>query len=377
MPINPNIKKILLEISKARKIHGISEDELESKLNLGKGWINALEAGEINPPFDLMLSIIDFLKVNLQTLIAKIDFEEGQSLNRVITAEQIGKNVKCIFQYNKYDAEYIIENSTVEEFNKLFSEFRSNINKKRNKKADAVANTFLRAIELFPHVNASDVWLFIVSRIFQDPYNHPVLEMNTDFSQSWKRTGGWALEKIFVEHYKEELAKHDILIDIFQKQRKTELLDRLKLSYKVQPNKADVLLVNTQNGRYECFGVVHVKASFAERRNSDQAFSMALMQKQFFSPFMTMDCKASPSKHPINKGELGEIFEKDLDIRSEKRKEFEEEGYFSACFSFNLNTKPTPQNQKATTRIFRMNFTNPKDQFTQMTIAARDHFYGE
>lgn len=58
MPINPNIKKILVEISKARKQNGISQEELEAKLFLGKGWINAIETGNINTPFDLMLAIL-------------------------------------------------------------------------------------------------------------------------------------------------------------------------------------------------------------------------------------------------------------------------------------------------------------------------------
>lgn len=377
MPINPNIRKILIEIKNARIKSGISQEALESKLLLGKGWIGALETGDINPPFDLILSIINFLKVDLQTIISKIKFDAAQSLNRLITAQQNGDDIKCIFRYSKHEAEYIIKNTSVETFDKLLAEFRTNITKDKNQKTNAVAKAFFKAIELFPLVNPSDIWYFIIPRIFQDAYNHPVTEINTDFSQSWKRTGGWALEKIFVDYYKNELAKHDILIDIFQEKNKTELLDKMRLSYKVQPNKADVLLVNIKNGKYECFGVVHVKASFAERRTNDQPFSEALLKKNYFSPFMTMDCKATPSKQPANKGELGNIFDTDSDKRTDKRKEFEEEGYFSACFSFNSNTKPTPVNQKATARIFRMKFLNPNDEFTRMTIRERDRFYGE
>lgn len=377
MPINTNIKKILIEISKVRKSNGISEDQLEAQLNLGHGWIRALETGEINPPFDLMLSIIDFLKVDFQTLISKINFDVEQVLNRVISAEQKGGDLQCFFGYNKYDAEYVIPNAKVESFDILLSEFRTNINRNKSKKADAVANTFLKAIELWPHINASDIWLFIVSRIFQDPYNHPVTEINRDFAQSWKRTGGWALEEIFVKYYKNELSKHGILIEIFQKKNKTELLNKLKLNYAVQANKADVLLVNTKNGRYDCIGVVHVKASIAERRQNDQNFSKALKDKNFFSPFMTMDSKSFPSKFPVNRGELGAAISEDQDTRNDKRKEFEEEGYFSACFSFNSNTRPTSLGQKATARIFAMKFGNPNDAFTQMTIQARNRLYGE
>ncbi|HEX5152122.1 MAG TPA: BsaWI family type II restriction enzyme [Parafilimonas sp.] len=377
MPINPNIKKILLEIKNVRIKNGITPEELESNLFLGKGWISALEEGEINPPFDLMLSVIDFLNVDLKTIISKIKFDDAQSLNRLITAQQDGNNIKCLFRYGKSEAEYIIKNSSVEIFDELLSAFRRKINESKTAKTNAVIDTFFKAIELFPHINPSDIWYFIIPRIFQDAYNHPVTDINTDFGQSWKRTGGWALEKIFVEYYKIGLAKHNILIDIFQEKNKTDLLDKMRLSYKVQPNKADVLLVNTKNGKYDCFGVVHIKASFAERRSSDQSFSTALMQKQFFSPFMTMDCKATPSKHPINKGELGDVYDAAKDKRSNKRKEFEEEGYFSACFSFNLNTKPTPHSQKATARIFAMKFSSLNDEFIRMTVRERDRFYGE
>ncbi|HMU09164.1 MAG TPA: hypothetical protein PKC54_04115, partial [Ferruginibacter sp.] len=82
------------------------------------------------------------------------------------------------------------------------------------------------------------------------------------------------------------------------------------------------------------------------------------------------------SKYPLNKGELGENKSRKVDKRNDKRKEFEEEGYFSACFSYNSNTKQTPEGQKATSRIYKMNFRNSKDMFTQMTIQARNRLYG-
>ncbi|HMU10611.1 MAG TPA: helix-turn-helix transcriptional regulator, partial [Ferruginibacter sp.] len=88
MSINPNVKKILDELSVARKRKGLSELQIEEKLNLGKDWVKALELGLIEPPFDLVLSIIDVLNVDLSELISKVKFEAGQSLNRRINALQ-------------------------------------------------------------------------------------------------------------------------------------------------------------------------------------------------------------------------------------------------------------------------------------------------
>ncbi|MFQ5640368.1 MAG: BsaWI family type II restriction enzyme, partial [bacterium] len=200
-------------------------------------------------------------------------------------------------------------------------------------------------------------------------------EIRRDLAQSWKRTSGWALERIFVKHYCDHLRKHHILMDIFADSEKRQLLKAMKLNYAVESAKADVLLVNTASSKKECFGVVHVKASIAERRQNDQNFSKALMDKNYFSPFMTMDCKSFPSEQPLNKGEFGEPLTKGKDSRTDKRKEFEEEGYFSACFSYNKSTKPTSRGQKAAARIYQMNFSDPDDDFSRLVIAARNRLY--
>jgi len=47
------------------------------------------------------------------------------------------------------------------------------------------------------------------------------------------------------------------------------------LNYHVEEAKAGVLLVNDESD--ECFGVIHVKASIAGRRQNDQNFSLALL----------------------------------------------------------------------------------------------------
>jgi hypothetical protein len=129
------------------------------------------------------------------------------------------------------------------------------------------------------------------------------------------------------------------------------------------------LLTGANKDREKFMGVVHVKASFAERRTDDVPMSKALVKAGFASPLWTMDCKSGPSEHPTNRGELGVALDRSGDRRSAKRKDIEDDGYFSACFSYNSNTVPTPPKQKAKARIFVCNFNNPDDQFSRFIIS--------
>jgi hypothetical protein len=301
--------------------------------------------------------------------------ESNLILSRQINAEQKGSNLVLSFKYGDFDAEYILRNATTSQFNELLVHFRDSRNLPGMNKADAVVTAFFKAFRLWSKINPSDLWWFVVSRLFLDPYNHPASEMHRDLAQSWKRTSGWALERVFVKHYSDHLRKHHILMDTFSDNEKRQLLEAMRLKYALESAKADVLLVNLASGKRECFGVVHVKASIAERRQNDQSFSKALRDKNYFSPFMTMDCKSFPGAKPINKGEFGEPLTIGKDGRTDKRKEFEEEGYFSACFSYNKNTKPTLPGQKAAARIYQMNFSDPDDDFSRLVIAARNRLY--
>jgi hypothetical protein len=183
-----------------------------------------------------------------------------------------------------------------------------------------------------------------------------------DLGQSWKRTGGWALEEVLVHHYSPALAEHGIRIFIAHGHEKHTLLGDVETDDRLEPDKADVLLVGATKTEPACFGVVHVKASFAERRTDDVPMSKALVEADYCSPLWTMDCKSSPSALPINRGELGVARgTAETDRRSAKRKDIEDDGYFSACFSYNRNTIPTPDNQDAAARIITCDFADSRD----------------
>jgi len=167
-------------------------------------------------------------------------------------------------------------------------------------KKDAVATAFLKAVELWPKANPSDLWWFLVYRAFCDPYNHPAQFARLNLDQSWKRTAGWALEEVLVRHYG-PLRKH---------------IQEARLTGRIEADKVDVLLTGDTGSGPRFFGVVHVKASFAERRTDDVPLSEALARAGYTSPLWTMDCKSSPATHPLNRGELGRAHGK----RGAKRK---------------------------------------------------------
>lgn len=370
------IKIILSEIRNKRIRNGISLSDIAKTINIGEDWLSAVEEGTTTPSFELVYAIAEASNVRLSNVLSELAEQDKAitTLSRKISAEEDKEgNLIFTFQYNDYQATYTLVDATLDQYNELLSNLRSKTYNKEMKKSEYVIDSFFKAIELWPNSNPSDIWGFFLSRLYQDPYNHPVSEQHRDFAQSWKRTSGWVLEEIFVRHYREFLFENGIVIGIYKKKEVKEYLKKMNLNYHDVEEKADVLLIDNKSG--ECFGVVHVKASLAERRQADQSFSEALLAKNYFSPFMTMDCKSFPSANPINKGELGPVKTADEDQRINKRLDFEEEGYFSACYSYNTNTLPTPLGQKATARVHVMDFKQVNDAFSDAVISARNKLF--
>jgi hypothetical protein len=92
--------------------------------------------------------------------------------------------------------------------------------------------------------------------------------------------------------------------------------------------------------------------------------SKALSQAGYTSPLWTMDCKSMPSKHPVNRGELGGLGQS----RSAKRKDIEDEGYFTGCFAYNSNTLPSPATLADERRIHVCDFSDPDDKFSRFIL---------
>jgi transcriptional regulator with XRE-family HTH domain len=380
------LKQLLARLTDLREDAEISREQMEERLILGPGWIERFETGESIPSFDMLLAMLHIMGKNLGELLEGLpSHPDTAEIERFIFAEQNEGDLLIHFKYANHDATYTLRRATTDEFEQVIKTLRDGLSRlvgdeseAESIKTEAVTQTFLKAIELWPHASPSDLWWFVVYRAYCDPFNHPAPYARLDFSQSWKRTGGWALEQILVCHYGPYLKEHGITLMIAPNEIKERYLKTLNVSDRLEADKMDVLLfgsVEEEGSKEEVlFGVVHVKASFAERRTDDVPMSKSLVDAGYVSPLWTMDCKSTPSESPVNRGELGPAFDERDDRRSAKRKDIEDDGYFSACFSYNSNTKPTPIEQDSKAKVYVCNFQNPNDEFSQFIISAWQSF---
>lgn len=373
----------------ARETAGLTEAELEARLGVGPGWVRRFESARPLPDTYGLLAILDATGADLGEILSDLNPEgDGIPLLREFFGEQAGADTLLHFPYGKFDARYRLKKASCQELDSVVAELRNGLAGIATPldgaepegalleapegvavaQSDAVANAFLKAAYLWPHVNPSDLWYFVVYRAYLDPYNHPAENARLDLGQSWKRTGGWALERVLVRHYEQHLREHDVEIVILPHEEKEPMLRRLGLPNRIEADKLDVALLGGSDRRF--FGAVHVKASFAERRTDDVPMSQELVRGGFFSPLWTMDCKATPAAAPVNRGELG----KADGNRSAKRKDIEDDGFFSGCFSYNANTQPTATSHQDAHKVHVCDFTDPDDAFARAVIKAWEKF---
>ena len=372
------LKALLTNLRSLREQAELSEIQLEEKLILGPGWVSQFESGSTVPSIDMVLAMLHEVGAGLDQLLNGLPAPEVSEVERSIFAEESGPNIVINFRYAKFDAQYTLHNSTLADFEVVIKTLRDGLallakpdqTQSEAIKRDSVARTFLTAVQRWPTANPSDLWWFLVYRAYCDPYNHPAQYARLDFTQSWKRTGGWALEEILVQHYGPFLKQHSVNLFIADSAEKHKLVSNLKLPDRVEADKIDVVLTGDINEGQCFFGVVHVKASFAERRTDDVPMSIALNNGGYTSPLWTMDCKSTPSAYPVNRGELGDIDGR----RSAKRKDIEDEGYFTGCFSYNKNTQQSSNVLPAERRIYVCDFSNPDDVFSQFILQRWQKF---
>ena len=246
------LKALLGNLRHLRENAGLTAKELEEQLILGPGWIERFEHGETVPSIDMILAILHTTNSVFAELLKGLPDLEASSIQRSIFAEQIENNVRIHFEYSKHDEQYLLPNSTLDEFGRVVKVLRDGLarltsaggNQIGAVKSNAVAEAFLMAVQVWPHANPSDLWGFVVSRAFCDPYNHPAEFARLDLEQSWKRTSGWALEEILVRHYGEFLKSRGVNLLIAKGNQKRAIVEGLRSSVKgrVEADKIDVLL---------------------------------------------------------------------------------------------------------------------------------------
>ena len=353
-------------VRRFREALGMTQEDVSEASGLDRSYIGGVERGERNPTLTAILQLATALKVAPGLLFegfagpGEVPVHSG-----TMTAESGQNGLTIRFRYDRFDAEYSLPEATIGEFNAVLNVLKRGL-ASDSTKSDVVADTFRRTVQLWPNANPSDLWTFLVNRAYCDRTNHPEANARLNLEQSWKRTSGWALERVLVGHYQRFLLENGITIKVANKGEKSALLGSLNDS-RIVSDKADVLITFDIGQGERLLGVVHVKASLAERRTDDVPMSQALIEQGYVSVFWTMDVKSFPGEHPENLGEFGEADTKEL---SDKRRDFEEHGHFSACFSYNRNTEPTQQRHGLAARIFVCDFTNPDDDFSEFLVQA-------
>lgn len=358
--INDHLTALLQDLRALREKLGVAGSDIDIRLGLPDGYTSMIEAGQVEPPLSVFLAICAELDIDVNNLTQNVsNVLSSEIVGRSIEVKSVDSGIALSFQWGQHRPSYTIQNATLEEYHRLRGVLRDGL--LASEKSHAVAEAFLLAVSMWPQANPSDLWYFIIPNLYYDPYNHKVDEIGKNLQQSWKRTSGWALERIVVEHYEGVLAKSGVSLHSTENvAEKRKLLAPLNLGAQAIPEKADILLLHNSGSETRCFGVVHVKASFAERRTDDVPLSSALITKGYVSTLVTMDCKGTPNPAAWNPGELGNAWDGvGKDVRGQKRMDIEADKKFDACFSFNQNTEPTPDRFYAQARIINCDFTQP------------------
>lgn len=365
--MRPDLKVLFNGLETARINKGLSREDVEKTLVLGPGWIELFESGEREPSLGALAALLSLYDINLSDFFKDLELSsEGVIPDRHLSVEAVDDGLNLHFPMGAYNARVRFEKATLDEYNEVLLIMRNRL--AAGQKKEAIVDAFVKAVELWPHLNPSDLWYFFMSHAYQDDYNHPATSAGRDWSQSWKRAGGWSLEAVYVKHYNPFLAQHGIELVMPEPATKVGLLAQMGIVGQAGVEKSDVIATGLNaKGEMQPFGVIHVKASFAERRTDDVPLSKQLIQSNYASPLLTMDCKASPRELPFNKGELGPV-QGGTGKVSSKRIDIERDRTFDAAFSYNSNTLATPPNSNAAARIYVCNFADPDDLFSSYLI---------
>ena len=188
-------------VRRLREALGLSQETLASNAKLDRSYMGGIERGERNPSLSAIFTLALALKVPPYRLFEGIGDETStpEPPSGMTAIEKEGGLV-IRFRYDKFDAEYRLAGATQEQYDEILNILKSGLSEIKAK-APIVSQTFLAAVRIWPDANPSDLWAFLIYRAYCDRTNHPAASARLNLEQSWKRTGGWALEQVLISHY--------------------------------------------------------------------------------------------------------------------------------------------------------------------------------
>ncbi len=382
-----NLKaRVGARIGELRQAKGLTQQELAARATIDAATLSKIESGKRNITLSTLNDLLSALEVSPRHFFASEAFSpqptDPAGSGSIIDSEQLqfretATGLSVQFPCGTHDATVLFPGMKRAAVAEAILALRDGLHRaelpvpgrQENQQvlmSQAIADSFLKIAYAYPATNPSDIWRYIIYRAFVDPLNHPAANARKDFQQSWKRTSGWALEQILDRHYGAFLAAESVSITSFRSNaERAPLLKLMGLAGKVPADKADQFILGRIKEDPVPLGVLHVKASLAERRTDDIPASRAIKEAGYLSIFVTMDTKDTPSPQPRNRGEYGVPGPN----ASQKRLDVELDGNFTAVFSFNANTVESPVVTPSGCRIVTVNLANPKDEFSAFILA--------
>lgn len=370
--------KLLQTLITHRKNIGQTQEELATTLGITQANVSKIESGEIRLDIVQLLDWCNAISLPLEQCLIGADLitattQASQNADTVAIpidcADNQPSGATLVLRWNQLRFNIPLAGTTAATYRQVESAivdlFRSlnGASSGKLKNRDAISRALKLAIESMPTVNPSDIYHHIVYRLYLREYRR------SDPAQSWVRAGGEAVELFFKEHYAPLLRPYGIDLKLaFETGVSNQFLTEMGIADQVPgDSKLDICLYgNTGENRWVPFAGVHSKASLAERVSDDKPCSEKMMQNGFFSYLFTFDAKSfpPPTGNLQNDGELGSPT-----APSDKRRYIEEFGSFSACFSYNLNSKPSGPATTSGKKIYVSAF-NTADPF--VTVVSND-----